>query len=50
MIRWLLEKKDRRVPTTTDVFWLYHLGYKVLKLRIYQTATSQRFMLAMQCG
>ena len=27
MIRWLPEKKDRRVPTTTDVFLQYHLGY-----------------------
>ena len=27
MTRWLPEKKDRRVPTTTDVFLQYHLGY-----------------------
>ena len=26
MTRWLPERKDRRVPTTTDVFLLYHLG------------------------
>ena len=29
MTRWLPEKKDRRVPTTTDVFLQYHLGYVV---------------------
>ena len=33
MTRWLPEKKDRRVPTTTDVFLLYHLGYNVKKMR-----------------
>ena len=26
MTRWLLDKKDRRGPTTTDVFFVYHFG------------------------
>ena len=34
MTRWLREKKDRRVPTTTDVFLLYHLGYLVQSFKI----------------
>ena len=35
MTRWLPEKKDRRVPTTTDVFLLYHLGYCHLLLNVF---------------
>ena len=33
MTRWLPERKDRRVPTTTDVFLLYHLGLCVAPCR-----------------
>ena len=32
MTRWLPKEKDRRVRTTTDVFWLYHLGYNDMML------------------
>ena len=46
MTRWLREKKDRRVPTTTDVFLLYYLGYLVQSFKIglkRRLATNQVF-------
>jgi len=48
MTRWLPDKKDRRVPTTTDVFLQYHLGsYRIQgyfwRFPIYRNATLTRW-------